>query len=49
MIDGTNIILGNYQLLKNIRKNYNGIAPTLKYSMVGRRNLINSRKMDSAC
>ena len=34
---GTNIILHSYQLLKNIKKNKNGIAPALEYAWVGRR------------
>ena len=49
MIYVTNIILNNYQLLKNIKKNYNGIDPTLEYERVGRMSWINYRKMDFQC
>ena len=37
MIYVKNIILGNYQLLKNIKKNYNGIALGLDHAWVSRR------------
>ena len=43
---GTNIILRNYQLLKNIKKNYNGIALSLEYERVGRSSWINYRNID---
>ena len=49
MIYVTYTILGNYQIRKNIKKNYIGIGPAKEYARVGRRFLIISRKMDSPC
>ena len=37
MIYVTNIIVDDYQLLKNINNDYNGIALALEYVWVGRR------------
>ena len=49
MIHLRNIIPGNYQLLKNIKNNNNGIALALEYARVGIRRWITYWKMDSPC
>ena len=46
---GTNIILGNYQLPKNRKKNCNGIDLALENAWVGRWSSNNSWNMDSPC
>ena len=40
MIYVTNIIIGNYQLVINIKKNYNGIDLALEYAQVDKSKLI---------